>query len=232
MPKLTVLVGRKTMQVYDLDQDRILVGRGEDADVLIDNPSLSRKHCEFRKEGDGWVLEDLGSSNGTFLHGEKLTGPTPIKSGDEVGLGKFSVVFGKAVGGEAVPKAAKTVLPGGGVEGTMQIKGHEVKELLEGAERERRAHLVWSSGGQQGKHYLSAAPAALFGTDELCDVKVPKAPKHHVLVVNRDTGCEVRNLHWWTKMTVNGQKKNLALLKDGAKVECGGLILTFVADLG
>ena len=113
----------------------------------------------------------------------------------------------------------------------MHIKSHEVKELLKDSERERRAHLVWESGGQRGKHYLSEAPAALFGTGDLCDVKVPRAPKHHVLVVNRDAGCEVRNLHWWAKMTVGGRKKNLAMLDDGDVVEVGGLKLTYVADI-
>lgn len=231
MPKLTVLVGRKTMQVYDLDQDVIQVGRGEDADILIDNPSLSRRHCEIRREGDAWVVADLGSSNGTFFKGQKIAEAQRLQMGDEIGLGKFSVVFGKALGQEAPAPAPKTSAAAAGAEGTMHIKSHEVKELLKGAERERRAHLVWESGGQRGQHYLSESPAVLFGTDHLCDVKVPKAPKHHVLVVKTDTGCEVRNLHWLSGMKVDGQKKDLALLKDGSVVECGGLKLTFVADI-
>ena len=233
MPKLTVLLGRKTLQVYDLDQSTIRVGREDSVDVVIDNPSVSRKHAEIRQEGDGWVVEDLGSSNGTFLHGSRIEGPQPLKPGDEIGFGKFSVVFGKAVGDEAPvskgPQKAQPTLAG--AEGTTHIKAHEVQELLKDSERQRRAHLVWESGGQKGSHYLSEAPAALFGTDHLCDVKVPKAPKHHVLVVKRDTGCEIRNLHWWTKMTVNGQKKDLANLKDGDTVEVGGLKLTFVDDI-
>jgi hypothetical protein len=233
MPKLTLLLGRKTLQVLDLKKDVIQIGREEERDVVIDNPSVSRTHAEIRLSEDGtWILEDLGSSNGTFLHGDRIDGPRPLKLGDEIGFGKFSLIFGKAVGErteETPTKAAPTM---GGAEGTMHIKSHEVKELLKGSERERRAHLLWESGGQRGKHYLSDAPAALFGTGNLCDVKVPKAPKHHVLVVNRDSGCEVRNLHWWTKMKVGGRKKDLAVLDDGDVVEVGGLKLTFVADIG
>lgn len=235
MPKLTLLLGRKTMGVYDMDKDAIVIGRDEEAaDILIDNPSVSRRHAQIRKEGMGWVVEDLGSSNGTYLAGEKIQGPERLAIGDEIGLGKFSIVFGKEVGDAA---AAPSPAPGtppvvGGTEGTMQIKSHEVKELLKEAERKRRAHLVWESGGQKGQHYLSEAPAAIFGTSELCDVRVPKAPKHHVVAINRKAGCEVRCLHAWTKMKVNGRATNLATLKDGDVAEIGGLKLTFVADIG
>ena len=232
MPKITLLLGRKTMQVYDLDQTAIRVGREEEMDILIDNPSVSRRKAEIRREGDGWVVEDLGSSNGTFLHGEKIEGAKAIVAGDEIGFGKFSIVFDKVVGDEPV---SATSTPGQppvtGFEGTMHIKAHEVKELLQDSERKRRAHVVWESGGQRGTHYLSESPAVIIGTGTLCDVMVPKAPKNHVLVVNTDDGCEVKNLHNWSKMKVNGTARNPAELKDGDVVEVGGLKLTFVADI-
>ena len=234
MPKLTLLLGRKTMQVFDLDQAEIVIGRDEtEADILIDNPSVSRRHAQIRQEGSGWVVEDLGSANGTYLAGDKIEGAERLALGDEIGLGKFSIVFGKEVGdAESAPAPAAGAPPVvGGTEGTMQIKSHEVKELLKEAERKRRAHIMWESGGQRGQHYLTEAPAAVFGTSELSDVRVPKGPKNHVLVVNRKSGCEVRNLHGWTKMKVGGRTTNLATLKDGDTVEVGGLKLTFVADI-
>ena len=231
MPKLSLLLGRRAMHVYDIDQPTIRVGRDEEMDIVIDNPSVSRRQAEIRREGAGWVVEDLGSSNGTFLHGKRIEGAEGIRPGDEIGVGKFSIVFDKLVGEGAGTTAQARAPSVTGFEGTMQIKEHEVKELLKDSERKRRAHLVWESGGQRGTHYLSEAPAALFGTDSLCDVKVPKAPKHHVLVVNRESACEVRNLHGWTTMKVGGTAQNSAALKDGDVVQVGGLKLTFVADI-
>ncbi len=233
MPKLTLLLGRKALQVFDLDQAAIVIGRDEEADIFIDNPSVSRRHAQIRQEGTGWVVEDLGSANGTFLGGDKIQGAERLALGDEIGLGKFSIVFGKEVGdAEGAPTASAAAPPVvGAAEGTMQIKSHEVKELLKDAERKRRAHVVWESGGRRGQHHLTEAPAALFGTSDLCDVRVPKGPKHHVLIVNRKSGCEVRNLHGWTKMKVGGRTTNLATLKDGDTVDVGGLRLTFVADI-
>jgi len=235
MPKLTLLIGRKAMQVYDLDKETILIGREDDVDIVIDNPSVSRKHAQIRKEGPGWVVEDLGSSNGTFLHGEKITSAKPVKEGDEIGFGKFSVVFGKAVGDAvdqvaAKPAAKPVVTDAAG--GTMQIKSHEVKELLKDSERKRRAHLQWESGGRKGTHYLSDSPAVLFGTDELCDVKVPAGPKHHLLITRGKDGYEARNLGgMFASMKVAGKTTKRAALKDGDVVQMGGLVVNYVADI-
>ena len=233
MPKLTLLLGRKTMQVYDLSKERIVVGRDDGADILIDNPSVSRRHAEFRMEGGSWVIEDLGSSNGTFMGGQKIEGPRTLSIGDEIGLGKFSIVFGKEVGEAApAPRPQRAPTLGGGSEGTMHIQAHEVKELLKDSERKKRAHLVWESGGQKGQHYLSEAPAILIGTDdELCDVVVPKGPKHHVLIINTQTGCDVRYLAAFGSVKVNGNSTKRSALKDGDVVDAGGLTMRFVGDI-
>jgi len=235
MPKLTLLIGRKAMQVYDLEKETILIGREDDADVVIDNPSVSRKHAQIRKEGAGWFVEDLGSSNGTFLHGEKITSARPLKEGDEIGFGKFSVVFGKAVGDavdQVVAKPAPKPTSTDSVGGTMQIKSHEVKELLKDAERKRRAHLQWESGGRKGTHYLSDTPAVLFGTDELCDVKVPTGPKHGLLIIKTKEGFEARCLGgMFESMKVAGKTTKRALLNDGDVVQMSGLVVNYVADI-
>ena len=233
MPKMTVLLGRRAVQVHDLDLTTIRVGRDEEMDIVIDNPSVSRRHVEFRNDGTGWVVEDMGSSNGTFLRGEKLDAAQPVEAGDQIGIGKFSIVFDKVVAdapsASEGPKLRPTMT---GVEGTMHIKPHEVKELLQDSERKRRAQITWESGGQRGTHYLSETPAVLVGTGDLCDVRVPKGPKHHVLVVSKDNTCEVRNLHAWSKMKVNGTAaKGRAVLNDGDVVEIAGLKITFVADI-
>lgn len=233
MPKLTLLLGRKMIQIYDLDQEMIRIGRDETMDVFIDNPSVSRRHAEIRREGDGWVVADLGSSNGTFLHGTRIETPQALAAGDEIGFGKFSVLFDKAMAAkpEEHPHAKARAVGPAGTEGTMHIKAHEVKELLEDSERKRRAQVRWESGGRKGTHYLSETPAVLVGTDDLCDLRVPRGPRHHLLVVNTDDGCHVRNLAMFGKMTVQGRATKKATLKDGDVVEMGGVKLTFAADI-
>ena len=113
----------------------------------------------------------------------------------------------------------------------MHINPHEVKELLKEADRKRRAHLIWESGGERDTHYLSEAPAVLIGTDELCDIRVPKGPKHHVLVMHSEGSSEVRYLAMFGSMTVRGRSTKRALLRNGDVVEAGGLKLTFMDEV-
>ena len=239
MPKLTLLLGRRTMQVFDFKQESIVVGRDDVADVVIDNPSVSRRHAEIRLGDEGWVVEDLGSSNGTFLRGSKIDGAHSIGLGDEIGFGKFSIVFGKALESDVpmqtpaptAPLAAVRQPTMAATEGTMHINPHEVKELLKEADRKKRAHFIWESGGQRGAHYLSDAPAVLIGTDELCDVQVPKGPKHHVLLTYAEEACEVRYLAMFGSMTVRGKATKRARLRNGDTIEAGGMKVTFMDDV-
>lgn len=240
MPKLTLLLGRRVMQAYDFKQPSIIVGRDDAADVIIDNPSVSRRHAEIRLGDSGWEVEDLGSSNGTFIDNARIEGPRSIGLGDEIGFGKFSIIFGKALGEGEVPVATPNPMadrpaagpaPPAGAPGTMHINPHEVKELLKDADRKKRAHFVWESGGQRGTHYLSDQPAVLIGTDDLCDLRVPKGPKHHVLLMTLDGGTEVRYLAVFGSMTVGGRGTKRSRLKNGDVIESQGLKITFMDDV-
>lgn len=60
------------------------IGRWEDNEVAIDDRWISRYHAEIRREGDRHVLRDLGSKNGTYLNGQRITSPTALSDGDEI----------------------------------------------------------------------------------------------------------------------------------------------------
>jgi hypothetical protein len=197
--------------------------------------SAIRRHAEIRLGDQGWEVEDLGSSNGTFIRGTKIQGAETLALGDEIGLGKFSIVFGKALGEGEHPLQAPAVKARQPTitrnEGTMHINPHEVRELLKDSDRKKRAHFNWESGGESGTHYLADAPAVLIGTDELCDLKVPKAPKHHVLLVHTATGTDVRYLGAFGSMKVGGRSTKRAKLRNGDVLECAGLTVTFMDDV-
>jgi DNA-binding winged helix-turn-helix (wHTH) protein len=70
-----------------------LLGRIEEGVLWIDSPSVSRRHARIRVEGGQAILEDLGSKNGTYWRGQRLSAPVLLSDGDEIRLGKVSLVL-------------------------------------------------------------------------------------------------------------------------------------------
>jgi DNA-binding winged helix-turn-helix (wHTH) protein len=70
-----------------------IVGRAPDASVWIDAPGVSRHHARIVLEGTAAALEDLGSKNGTYVRGQRVTAPLPLADGDQIRLGSVVVTF-------------------------------------------------------------------------------------------------------------------------------------------
>jgi DNA-binding winged helix-turn-helix (wHTH) protein len=70
-----------------------LLGRAQDGAVWLDSPSVSRRHARIVVEGGRAVLEDLGSKNGTFLRGRRITAPEPLADGDELRVGRVTMTL-------------------------------------------------------------------------------------------------------------------------------------------
>lgn len=94
MAYLTIRVkGEDGFTQHDLDGERVVVGRTEDCDVTIAHDSISRQHCAFVREGGTWYVEDLGSSNGTRVDGEKIQGRVALGERTIVKPGKARLTF-------------------------------------------------------------------------------------------------------------------------------------------
>jgi hypothetical protein len=85
MPMLIVYEGEFDEQRWIIDRDPVVIGRGEDCDVVIPKRQISRQHARVERAGEGYVLRDLGSKNGTCVNGQQVRGePFPLKDGDEI----------------------------------------------------------------------------------------------------------------------------------------------------
>jgi len=84
MPMLLVLEGPGAGQSIIMEHQPLIIGREETCDVVIPDRQVSRQHARIRLEGDRYLLEDLGSKNGTFVKGQELSGPYPLQDGDEI----------------------------------------------------------------------------------------------------------------------------------------------------
>jgi Protein of unknown function (DUF3662)/FHA domain len=69
------------------------IGRGRQADVVLDDPNVSRQHAEIRPRGGSWVITDLQSTNGSQVNGRRIQGPEVLRPGDEIELGASLITF-------------------------------------------------------------------------------------------------------------------------------------------
>ncbi|MGZ8718860.1 MAG: FHA domain-containing protein FhaB/FipA, partial [Aeromicrobium sp.] len=93
--KLQIVSGPNAGQSVPLGDKPILLGRGTDAAIRLDDDYVSTRHARFATNGEQWFVEDLGSTNGTYLGSQRLTSPTPIGIGIAVRLGKTIVELRK-----------------------------------------------------------------------------------------------------------------------------------------
>jgi hypothetical protein len=71
-----------------LDDRPILIGRADDSTLVLDDDYASTRHARIAKRGTDWYVEDLGSTNGTYLDRAKVTGPTRVPPGVPIRIGK------------------------------------------------------------------------------------------------------------------------------------------------
>lgn len=101
---------------FPLEGDQLTIGRDASNGVAINDAEVSRKHSRLSFQGGKYVLEDLGSTNGTFVNGQRLAGPVVLKPGDVVSLGEQIVLMYDAVNMDpgatmAAPRRSARVAP-------------------------------------------------------------------------------------------------------------------------
>ncbi|MFI2667629.1 FHA domain-containing protein [Micromonospora carbonacea] len=93
MPLLTVAGGPMRGASFRLGRTPQVIGRATTAEVSVDDPHLSRRHASVRLSGDGVWLEDLGSTNGTWLNDRRIESPELLSDGDVIRLGRTELRF-------------------------------------------------------------------------------------------------------------------------------------------
>jgi len=86
--QLVISEGSNAGVVVPLGSEPILLGRGADATIRLDDDYVSTRHARFVPHGDEWYIEDLGSTNGTYIGSQRITTPMVVSIGVQVRLGK------------------------------------------------------------------------------------------------------------------------------------------------
>jgi pSer/pThr/pTyr-binding forkhead associated (FHA) protein len=104
--RLIVRTGPNPGMVFDLTKDVTMLGRDVTNDIVLGDAEISRQHTRVSRTPGGMVVEDLGSTNGTFVNGDRLVSPRVLMSGDLVGLGENVTLTFEST----APEAAATVM--------------------------------------------------------------------------------------------------------------------------
>jgi len=86
--RLTIIKGFNKGEVYPLEADEIIIGRGEENEIVLNIAEVSRTHAILTKAEEGFMIKDLGSTNGTYVDKKKIGGKYLLKPGDTVMLGE------------------------------------------------------------------------------------------------------------------------------------------------
>jgi hypothetical protein len=91
--RLLVRLGAQPEQEYPLAQEIIIIGREAINDLVINDPEVSRRHARIMLRDGNFQIEDLGSTNGTFVNGQRVTSPLVLYHGDAIELGKSARIL-------------------------------------------------------------------------------------------------------------------------------------------
>jgi len=207
---LVVRLGERVVFQYPMTESEIVVGRGQQADLALDNLSVSRKHARIRREGErALIVEDLGGKNGIELGGKKvelaLLGP-----GDSVGIGKYTLEYQDAAPVEDVPTHRPSHDRLGGMQDTIAVEP--------------------SSGmviHYRGRDYNLRMVLTIGKTDD-ANVVIEGwfiAPRHVQIVRDEDGIYRATHIAGRRAMRVNGDKTKEAALKIGDVLKIGRNVL-------
>jgi pSer/pThr/pTyr-binding forkhead associated (FHA) protein len=97
--------GERAGQTHRLDRPTVTVGRAQDSDIQLQEQGISRRHARLDRRSQGWIITDLGSTNGTFVNGRRLAPQEghALRTGDRITIGSSVFAF-REVGGAGGPE--------------------------------------------------------------------------------------------------------------------------------
>jgi ABC-type multidrug transport system ATPase subunit/pSer/pThr/pTyr-binding forkhead associated (FHA) protein len=195
---------------FELTRSEIIIGRDPGIDVTIPSAAVSRRHARLTREGDAYMLEDLGSSNGTYLNGERLTARHLLMSGDKIRFGKaVTLTYFAPIEAQVTAVRSAPAIPAS-VKQTMM--GEEPKVGLEAVAPPQLSVAI--AGGSSITHTLTR-PVLTIGRVEENDIVIPSQ------IVSRQH-ARLERANGGYKLVVLAEAKNPVLFEgrplDGSRI--------------
>jgi len=245
MPKLILRFDDRELTECAVGVHPVSIGRLPDNLLVIDNPAVSGRHARVYKEGNHYVLEDLKSTNGTFVNDKPVARHTLLE-GDIIVVGKHNLVFTLKGGEQTEDHKQEEALPEIG--GTMFLDTEKQKNLLSGLDRGRpsqvydavvpktaiptaqgRIGTIKVVAGNTGQsEYVLAAVTTMIGKADTAQIRLKGwfKPQVAAAIARKGEGFTITPMG--AKVSVNGEKvSGRRELISGDMIEVGGLTLEF-----
>ncbi len=229
MPQITVLMGRKAIGVFDLTQERTLVGRSADSDILLDSQTVSREHAELLMVGDTCLVNNLSKSNGLFVNGTWVE-TLNLEDGDQIEIDMYTLRYEAGETTEDLGEVLAVQPPVPRRDDPTKALGlDDLAEVRAKMKAIKEAHLEQRDGNEVLHHTL-AGPKTIIGRGANCHIRVRGGlfgPKVSA-VVFRDPSGRVSVESAGTPVKVNGEQIiKETQLANGDFVEVGGTRFKF-----
>jgi ABC transport system ATP-binding/permease protein len=196
--RLTIMSGPGSGKVVELTQQELVIGRAAPAGLVIPMPDISRRHARVYIQQGNYVLEDLGSSNGTFINGQRLQQPQLLADGIEIQLGaEVRLVFNQQPAGfqpAARPSStSERPFQAGPTDGTMMESGLTAGSI-QASMSNVPSNLQVTIAGQATQTYNLTKDHITLGRADDNDIVVatPIMSRHHATLERTSLGYEVR----------------------------------------
>jgi pSer/pThr/pTyr-binding forkhead associated (FHA) protein len=210
--------GPRNGETMEIRPGTLTLGRSPDNDIVINDPSVSRKHARLTSQGGRYYIEDLGSMNGTKMNGESVK-REQVDTGTSLMLGGVEVVVGKK---ETPVQEPKNIRIDGPVESTNDTV---VRQPVINA-----GWLAFNPVSVTGDLYALKPGTNVIGRDKGCDLSVndPYMSRKHALISVKEGKSSIADLGSLGGVKVNGQPVAGTSVAPGTEVAVGDTVLRLV----
>ncbi|MBI4376293.1 MAG: FHA domain-containing protein [Elusimicrobia bacterium] len=234
MPKLLLKFNAAVIKEIAISKESLTIGRKTDNDIVIDNPAISGHHCRVSVQGGVYFVEDLESTNGTYVN-EKRIKKAGLHHNDVVGLAKHSLVFL-----EDNPPPPSAVDGKGEADGTLVLTPEKQEALVAAATASAKGdnrvgviRILKGLVGQQQEHELKGM-STYIGKSDRAQIQIEggglfrSAPEVAASIHRKPEGYVLVAVVQGYPL-VNGSKVDSnVVLKEGDLIDCGGTTMQFM----
>jgi pSer/pThr/pTyr-binding forkhead associated (FHA) protein len=233
MAKIFLKFNEQVLKKIPLEAPQLTIGRKPDNDLVIDNPAVSEHHARIIKEEGAFFVEDLGSTNGTFLNDAKVQ-KQKLKNTDRVSIGKHALIYQDEV---AAPPPPPPLPKESGSDKTMILDTAKQKELMKASDtvktaavEEKLGRLTVATGDTDRPEYELTGRLTVIGKEDTATIKLTGwlAPQKAALISRRGLAYIITPEEGAKKITVNGKAvQGQRELQDGDVIIVAGVHFHF-----